>query len=390
MTIVQTGLQQLIDDHRDRLRGRRIGLVTQPAAVTPTLRAAEDALITAGATLGALFGPEHGFDGAAADGAAVDHAVHARLGVPVYSLYGADREPTDAMLAEVDLLVFDMQDVGVRFYTYLSTLYYLLRASGRTHIPLLVLDRPNPVNGVAIEGPPVEAGLESFVGIVDIPIRHGLTLGELARLINAEQDFGADLTVLPMQGWRRDCWFDQTGLPWIPTSPGMPHLITATVYPGMCFIEGTNLSEGRGTTLPFESVGAPWLDGYRLAVSLNALDLPGVRFRPVHFTPSASKHAGDPCQGVQLHVADRNAMHAVTTGLHVVAACRAQDPDRFAFLESSWEGRPPHFDLLAGNAMLREGLALGYDVAGLTADWATDEAAFRARRAPHLLYGEAA
>lgn len=390
MRSVKTGLQQLVEERRDLLKGRRIGLVTQPAATTMELRAAEDALITAGATITALFGPEHGFDGAAADGAAVAHAVHARLGVPVYSLYGADREPTAAMLAEVDLLVFDMQDVGVRFYTYLSTLYYLLRACGRTGIPLLVLDRPNPINGVAVEGPPVTPGLESFVGIVDIPIRHGMTLGELARLINAEQRFDADLTVLAMTGWRRGWWFDQSGLPWIPTSPGMPQLITATVYPGTCFVEGTNLSEGRGTTLPFETVGAPWLDGYRLAVSLNALDLPGVRFRPVHFMPSASKHLGEHCQGVQVHVRDRNAMRAVTTGLHVIAACRTQEPGRFAFLESSWEGRPPHFDLLAGNATLREGLALGYDAAGLTEAWNTAEAAFQARRAPYLLYSEAA
>lgn len=388
--MVRTGLQQLIEERRDLLKGRRIGLVTQPAAATADLRPAEDALITAGATLTALFGPEHGFDGSAADGLAVDHAVHARLGVPVYSLYGADREPTDAMLAEVDLLVFDMQDVGVRFYTYLSTLYYLLRACGRTGIPLLVLDRPNPVNGVTIEGPPVEPGLESFVGIMDIPIRHGMTLGELGRMINAEQNFGADLTVLAMQGWRRSLWFDATGLPWIPPSPGMPQLITATVYPGMCFIEGTNLSEGRGTSLPFEIVGAPWLDGWRLAVSLNALDLPGVRFRPVHFMPSASKHAGDHCQGVQMHVLDRHAMHAATAGLHVIAACRTQNPERFAFLESSWEGRSPQFDLLAGSATLREGLAMGYDVAGLTAAWKEYELAFQMRRTPFLLYDEAA
>ena len=384
--MVTTGLQQLAITARDELRGRRIGLVTQPAAVLPTLQAAEDALLYAGATITALFGPEHGFDGSAADGAAVGHGTHARLGIPVFSLYGADREPTDAMLAEVDLLVFDMQDVGVRFYTYLSTLYYLLRASGRTGIPLLVLDRPNPINGVAVEGPPVEHGLESFVGIVDIPIRHGMTLGELAQLINAEQGFGAALIVLPMDGWQRSQWFDATGLPWVPTSPGMPQLITATVYPGMCFIEGTNLSEGRGTTLPFEVAGAPWLDGYRLAVTLNHLDLPGVRFRPVHFVPSASKHTGEACQGVQMHVLDRTALRAVTTGLHVIAACRAQDPERFAFLASSWEGRPPHFDLLAGSAALRDGLSLGYDVAGLTGNWAGYEKAFRARRAPHLLY----
>ena len=388
--MVRTGLQQLVETQRPLLKGRRIGLVTQPAAVLPDLRAAEDALLAAGATLTALFGPEHGFDGAAADGAAVEHAIHARLGMPVYSLYGADREPTPAMLAEVDLLVFDMQDVGVRFYTYLSTLYYLLRACGREGIPLLVLDRPNPLDGLTLEGPLVAPELTSFVGIVDIPIRHAMTLGELARMMNAEQGFGADLTVLALEGWRRSMWFDQTGLPWVPTSPGMPQLSTTTLYPGACFVEGTNLSEGRGTTLPFEIVGAPWLDGYRLAVTLNALDLPGVRCRPVHFMPSASKHAGVHCQGVQVHVTDRHALHAVTTGLHVIAACRAQDPDRFAFLESSWEGLPPHFDLLAGNATLRAGLAAGYDVAGLTAEWSATETAFRRRRAPFLLYTDAA
>ncbi len=369
------------------MRGRRIGLVTQPAAVLPTLQAAESVLLHAGATISALFGPEHGSDGCAADGVLVGHGSHVRLGIPVYSLYGADREPTDAMLAEVDLLVFDMQDVGVRFYTYLSTLYHVLRASGRTGIPLLVLDRPNPINGVAVEGPGVEAGLESFVGIVDIPIRHGMTLGELAQMIAAEQRFATDLTVLPLQNWQRSVWFDQTGLPWVSPSPGMPQLITATVYPGTCLVEGTNLSEGRGTALPFEVVGAPWLDGYRLAVTLNHLDLPGVRFRPVHFVPSASKHCGAACQGVQVHVLDRAALQAVTTGLHVIAACRAQDPERFAFLASSWEGRPAHFDFLAGSTALREGLSLGYDVAGMTHDWAAYEAAFCVRRAPYLLYG---
>jgi uncharacterized protein YbbC (DUF1343 family) len=281
MRLVKTGLQQLVEERRNLLKGRRIGLVTQPAAVTIDLRAAEDALIAAGATLTALFGPEHGFDGAAADGAAVAHAVHARLGVPVYSLYGADREPTAAMLAEVDLLVFDMQDVGVRFYTYLSTLYYLLRACGRTGIPLLVLDRPNPINGVAVEGSPVTPELESFVGIVDIPIRHGMTLGELARLVNAEQAL-----------WRRPhrAGDDRlaAGLVVRPDRAAVDSHLAGDAAVGhrhrlsghVLHVEGTNLSEGRGTTLPFETVGAPWLDGYRLAVTLNALDSAGRALPP--------------------------------------------------------------------------------------------------------------
>ncbi|MBW7882040.1 MAG: DUF1343 domain-containing protein [Caldilineaceae bacterium] len=384
--MVRTGLEILVSEQMARLRGERVGLVTHPAAVLPDLRAADEALLAAGARLTALFGPEHGFDGATADGAAVDHALHPRLQLPVFSLYGAEREPTAAMLANVDRLVFDMQDVGVRFYTFLSTLYYLLRSAGKAGIPVIVLDRPNPINGSAVEGPLLEPGLESFVGIVPIPIRHGMTLGELALFMNDSAALGADLTVIPMHGWRRDQWFEATGLPWVPTSPGIPHVETAVVYPGTCFAEGTNLSEGRGTTLPFEVVGAPWLDGYRLAQHLNGLDLPGVRFRPVHFVPADSKHAGQRCQGVQVHVVDRNEFQAVASGLHVIAACREQCPEHFSFLPSSWEGQPPHFDLLAGTVDLRVGIAAGVPVNELVARWRADEARFRAHRAPYLLY----
>jgi uncharacterized protein YbbC (DUF1343 family) len=192
--------------------------------------------------------------------------------------------------------------------------------------------------------------------------------------------------VVEMRGWRRDMWFDQTGLPWVPTSPGMPQLSTATVYPGLCFVEGTNLSEGRGTALPFETVGAPWLDGYELALSLNRLDLPGVRFRPVNFIPSASKHAEHRCGGVQVHVTDREAFRPVTTGLHVIAACRAQAPERFEFLSSSWEGCSPHLDLLTGVAAVREGLAAGRAVNDITASWSNVKSQFEEKRRPYLLY----
>jgi uncharacterized protein YbbC (DUF1343 family) len=249
-----------------------------------------------------------------------------------------------------------------------------------------VLDRPNPINGLVIEGPLLEPGLESFVGIAAIPIRHGLTVGELARFFNAEFGFGADLTVIPMAGWRREMWFDETGLPWVPTSPGMPHLSTATVYPGACLIEGTNLSEGRGTALPFEMIGAPWLDGRRLAAALNQLGLDGIRFRSAEFIPSVSKHAEQPCGGVQVHVTNRNLLNPVTMGLHLIAACRAVAPEEFAFLPSSWEGHPPHVDLLMGNSRIREGLAAGTPVDELTAEWAAIEAAWIEKRRPYLLY----
>ncbi len=385
--MIQTGLEILITEQMDLLRGQRVGLVTHPAAVLPDLTSATDALLNARIQVAALFGPEHGFDGSAADGTAVGDATDARTGLAVYSLYGTVKEPTAAMLANVDVLVFDMQDVGARFYTFISTLYYVIRAAARNHKRLIVLDRPNPINGVAIEGPLVEPGLESFIGILPIPIRHGMTCGELARYIAAECEPSADLHIVPMRGWVRGMWFDDTGLPWVPLSPGMPHLATATVYPGMCLIEGTNLSEGRGTALPFEIAGAPWLDGDRLAQALNDLALSGVRFRAVHFVPSTGKHAGQACRGVQMHVLDRQTCRPVETGVHIVAAFRAASPERFEFLSSSWEGRPPHFDLLTGSARIREGLAAGTPVRELTAGWADAAAAFAGKRAKYLLYG---
>jgi uncharacterized protein YbbC (DUF1343 family) len=290
--------------------------------------------------------------------------------------------------------------VGVRYYTFLSTLFYVLRACGRAGVQLLVLDRPNPLNGLTIEGPSVEPGYTSFVGIAPMPIRHGLTPGEMAGYFNATYRLGADLQVIPLEGWRRTMWFDDTRLTWVPTSPGIPHLSTAVLYPGTCLLEGTTLSEGRGTALPFEIAGAPWVHPYRLADALNALELPGVRFRPTEFEPSASKHTGQRCLGVQIHVTDREAMRPVTLGLHLVAACQAaarqaaaSDPapasTKVAFLPSSWEGPLPHFDLLAGGPALRIGLTAGTPVAELTAAWPSVAARFREERAPFLLYAEA-
>ncbi len=384
--MIQTGLDLLVHENLALVRGKRVGLVTHPAAVLPDLTSALDALLDAGVRVTALFGPEHGFDGSAADGAAIGDATHPRTGLPVHSLYGATKEPTATMLANVDALVFDMQDVGARFYTFISTLFYVLRGAAAAPRQVIVLDRPNPINGAQIEGGLVAAGLASFIGIVPIPIRHGLTCGELARYIVSEFAWRVELTVVAMRGWRRALWYDETGLPWLPLSPGMPKLDTAIVYPGMCLIEGTNLSEGRGTALPFEIVGAPWLDGHALAQSLNALQLPGARFRPIHFTPTASKHAGQVCRGVQIHVTDRHALRPVETGLHVIAACRAQAPERFEFLPSSWEGAPPHFDLLTGDARIRAGLARGEPVNELIAEWDDIEKQFATRREKYLLY----
>jgi uncharacterized protein YbbC (DUF1343 family) len=341
----------------------------------------------AGVNLAALFGPEHGFSAVVADGKAVQNAVDERTQLPIYSLYGDTREPNAAMLAGLDLLVLDFQDVGVRFYTYLSTLFYVLRAAGTHGLPLLVLDRPNPINGMQIEGPLIDPGYESFVGIVaSLPVRHGMTLGELALLLNAEYHLNAPLTVIPMQGWSREMWFDQTGLPWVFPSPAMPSLATTVVYPGMCFFEGTNLSEGRGTALPFELIGAPWIDGNALAERMNALGLPGVRFRPVTFEPSASKHAGQVCHGVQVHVLDRAAYQPVATGLHLVAGFIAAGGPDFAFLETSWEARPSQMDLLTGSPTIREHLSARQPVEALLAGWNQTREQFAALREPYLLY----
>lgn len=383
--MIQTGLARLVA-HPESLKGQRIGLVTHPGAVLPNMVHAVDALLGAGLELTAIFGPEHGLDGSHADGKPVSHAVDARTGLPVYSLYGPGAEPAPPMLQNVDVLVFDLQDVGARFYTFISTLYYVLRGAGKAGKPVLVLDRPNPINGNEIEGPPIEPGFESFVGVVALPIRHGLTTAELARYLNAEHHLGAKLTVVELEGWKREMWWDQTGLPWVPLSPAMPQFATACVYPGMCLVEGTSLSEGRGTSLPFEIAGAPWLDGYALARTLRQPNLPGVLFRPAHFIPAASKHAGVVCHGVQLHVANRSLFRPVRMALHVLGAARDQDRDRFRVREPSVEGRPCALDLLTGSTLVRDGLEQGWHAEEITAGWGDYEAEFAVKRRPYLLY----
>lgn len=365
-----------------------MGLVSHPAAVTAGLVGNVDALLEAGLHLTALFGPEHGFMSAAGDGVVVSDAHDPRTGLPVYSLYGETHEPTPEMFQRVDVLVFDMQDVGVRFYTFLSTLFYLLRSCAKSGCPLVVLDRPNPITGMQVDGPLLERGWESFVGIFPAPVRHGMTLGELALLINTEVELDAALTVIPMQGWRRNQWFDETGRIWAPTSPGMPRLETAVTYPGMCFLEGTNLSEGRGTALPFEQAGAPWLNGHALAERLNKKRLPGVIFRPVHFTPCSSKHQGKVCQGVQVHVVDRLAYRPLHTGLEIIAVCQELAQRDFSFLPPSGDDRRCHFDLLAGSDRLRMDLLNGAPVSEIARHWEAGLAGFLKTRAKYLLYEE--
>lgn len=376
--MVRTGLDVWIGNTDSELQTMRLGLVSHPAAVLPDLTGAVDALRNAGYKLTALFGPEHGFGGAASDGAHVSNAIDPRTRLPVFSLYGETREPTVEMLADVDALIFDMQDVGVRFYTYLSTLFYVLRGAGKAGKPVYLLDRPNPITGRRVEGGPVAPGFESFVGIVNIPIRHGMTLGELARYLNEEYALAADLHVIDIQGWQRPMWFDESGLPWVPTSPAMPHLSTATLYPGMCLLEGTNLSLGRGSALPFEVCGAPWIDGYALAAELNNLQLPGVRFRATAFTPAASSHAGTECYGVQVHVTDRDLFRPVEMALHLIAVARCLSGDAWM-----WN---PHFDRLAGDSAVRSALEAGTRVDEMIASWEESISTFIHQREKYLLY----
>jgi uncharacterized protein YbbC (DUF1343 family) len=378
MIMVKTGLDILVHEQAHLLKNQRVGLVSMPAAVLPDLTSSLDALRSAGVEVTALFGPEHGFSGAALDGAAVGNASDPRSGLPVFSLYGTINEPTVEMLADVDVLVFDMQDVGVRFYTYLSTLFHVLRGAGKAKKPVFVMDRPNPITGSLVEGGPITPGFESFVGIINIPIRHGMTLGELANYMNAEEALHADLHVIEMHDWQREMWFDETALPWVPTSPAMPHLSTAILYPGMCLLEGTNLSLGRGSALPFEVCGAPWLDGYALAKALNGLQLPGVRFRADVFTPSASNHAGSECKGVQVHVTDRDALRPVEMALHLIAVARCLSGE-------AWRWNP-HFERLTGGSDVRSALEAETSVSKILASWEEAISAFIQRREKYLLY----
>jgi len=397
--VIKTGLDVLCAERLDLLRGRRVGVLCHPASVDGDLTHVVDRLVAAGVRPARLFGPEHGVRGEAQDMIGVDDGKDARTGIPVTSLYGETFEsltPAAAELAEVDVLVIDLQDVGSRYYTYVWTMALAVQAAARAGVAVVVLDRPNPLGGVAIEGGTVEPGCESFVGLGAVPVRHGLTAGELARLVRAGMPWGAprfakpldcDLTIVAMRGWRRALAFDATGLPWVLPSPNMPTLDTAFVYPGQCLVEATNLSEGRGTTRPFEIVGAPFLDGYRLAARLGALGLPGVRFRPLSFRPMFHKFAGRSCGGVQLHVTDRAAFRPYRTGLALLAAARAEAPAEFRWRSEPYEfvADPPAIDLLTGSDAARRGVESGATVEELAAGLVEFERAFVERRAPHLL-----
>jgi uncharacterized protein YbbC (DUF1343 family) len=316
------------------------------------------------------------------------HAEDRRRKIPVYSLYSETREPTAEMLKGLDALVVDLQDVGTRIYTYIYTMAHCLDAGKRHQVPVVVCDRPNPIGGVAVEGPMLEPGFESFVGQYPIPMRHGMTIGELARLFNEHFGIGAKLEVVTMRGWSRDQYFDATGLPWVLPSPNIPTLDAAIVYPGTVLLEGTNISEGRGTTRPFELVGAPWAQADRLAAELNGLDLPGVRFRPATFEPTFHKHAKTTCGGCQIHVLDREAFRPVETGVAIIDAFRRADPDQFQWREPpyEYEHTKPPIDILYGSTALRDRLAAGDTPREIAADWPSAIEPFLRERQRFLSY----
>lgn len=368
-----------IDKHLDLFKGKRVGLITNATGINSNFESTIDVL-KAKTDLVALYAPEHGIRGAVKAGDQVGYAADARTGLPVYSLYGATKKPTAEMLAGVDVLVFDIQDVGARPYTYIYTMAYAMQAAKENNIAFVVLDRPNPAGGM-VEGGLVKPGYESFIGMYPIPLRHGMTVGELARYFNKEFAIGCDLAVVPMTGWTRDMVWDDTGLPWVMTSPNIPTPDSALVYSGIGIFGGTNVSEGVGTTRPFELIGATWLNGEELADRMNARGLPGVYFRPAYFSPRFGGNAGKTLGGVQIHVTDRHAYQAVRTGITLLYTIQELGGDKFSF-DTNPRG-VPYVDLTTGDDNLRLGR---YSLEGLLTEWAREAYQFKEKAKQYYLY----
>jgi uncharacterized protein YbbC (DUF1343 family) len=373
---VMSGIDVLRSQNFGPLVGKRVGLVTNHTGRARDGATTIDLLFGAkGVKLVTLFSPEHGIRGVLDDN--VPSTQDEKTKLPILSLYGDTQRPTDVMLEGLDAIVIDIQDIGARFYTYMTTMAYVMEAAAKHKIQVFVLDRPNPVNGWQVEGPSLDPDARAFTSYFPMPIRHGLTLGELAGLFNGENKIGADLTVVAMQNWTRDKWFDETTLPWINPSPNMRNMNQAALYPGIGAIEGTNISVGRGTETPFEQLGAPWIDGVRLADMLNARSIPGVRFYPVRFTPTSSKYANQECQGVFLIVTDREALHPVRVGIEVASALNREYASQYQ-LESAAH--------LLGSRDSLARLKNGEDPAAIAASWNAAEAQWRLLRAKYLLY----
>ncbi len=388
---VRVGADLVLTKYPDLLGGKRVGLVTNRSAIIASGQTTADAFYRhEGIKLVALFAPEHGLLAQAAAGQTMKNGKDTGTGLPVYSLFGTTTKPTAEMLAGVDVLVYDIQDVGARFYTFESTLSLSMESAAEHGIPFIVLDRPNPAGGVSVEGYVRLDSLRSFVGLNPTPITHGMTVGELAGMINGEgwlrKSVKAKLTVVRMEGWKRTMWFDETGLTWVSPSPNMKTPETAVVYPGTCLVEGTNLSEGRGTDRPFEYIGAPFVDGKKLAEDLNARRLPGVRFGSVDFTPRAipgvvenPKFVNTFCEGVRVVVTDRSEYAPVRTGVHILAAAKKLFGKHFR-----WDER--WIDRLAGTPELRTSIDAGVPPDQIAKEWSKQVGAFERIRSKYLLY----
>jgi uncharacterized protein YbbC (DUF1343 family) len=390
--MIQTGLDRIGFEEARLVRGREIALLANPASVDSSLRHARDVLIGAGAKIKTLLGPEHGFGGAAQDMEGVAHAIDPATGAPVFSLYGDSLQslsPTEEMLAPADLLVIDLQDIGVRYYTFVWTAVLAMEKAISRGKAVLILDRPNPLGGTLVEGAPQSRGFLSFVGLRPTSVRHGLTLGELLTGLAADARKSAFVHILEATGWNRAMPFKETELPWVLPSPNMPHISTARVYAGTCLLEATEVSEGRGTTRPFEIFGAPWVDGEKLAAALGKMQLAGCVFRPLAFKPMSHKFAGQVCGGCQIHVLDVNAFRPFRTGVAILLALKKLWPDKFAWRAKPYEfvGEIPAIDLLTGSADVRRGVEAATSLEELSASWAEGEEKFRQERGRWFRYG---
>jgi len=388
---VRIGADRLLHEASELIHGKRVGVLTNHTGRLSDGRSVIDALADSGlCKLRALYGPEHGIDGDTPDGKVVEHALHPRYGIQVYSLYGKTHKPTPEMLDGVDVIVCDIQDVGARFYTFISTVALAMEAAAEQGIPFVILDRPNPIRGLSFDGPIRIASLRSFVGWMPIPVTHGLTIGELARLWNDEgwlaNGVKAPLQVVEMEGWQRSLWYDETGLSWTPPSPNMPSLETAVIYPGICFVEGTSISEGRGTPSPFQIIGAPWANPGKILKELSAFDTPGVAFSAAQSTPteipgtaSQPKFENTVCHGIRLSVVDRDAVKPVHLGVAVLSAFKRVHPAETVF-------RNRRFDILTGNKSVRQQLERGCHPDEICGEWAEELRSFGEIRSKYLLY----
>ncbi|MDD4857105.1 MAG: DUF1343 domain-containing protein [Candidatus Krumholzibacteria bacterium] len=387
--MIETGCDIILRESCRILAGKRAGLLVNPASASRSLQSTIDVLLSCGIRPAAIFGPQHGLCGdTQANMIEWKGYEHPTLGVPVRSLYGERRSPGPGELEGLDCVVIDLPDVGARPYTYLWTSLLMLRACAKTGAELFVLDRPNPLGGAVVEGPMLDERFESFVGLHPLPMRHGLTIGEALAMINQVEGTGCVLSVVRMSGWKRSMLFDETGQPWILPSPNMPTIDTALVYPGTVMLEGTNISEGRGTTRPFEILGAPWIEPDALVSELSSSNLEGVVFRPLLFRPTWDKYADETCGGVQIHVTDRSRFRPVRCGAAIIAAAARLYPGRFRWKSPpyEYEYELPPIDIISGSAALRETIDAGKDPLLLFDAWRDDEALFMKKRKPFLLY----